>query len=121
MIKEHVHSNAEVTVSTIPEPISECSQFGVAVTDSNSRIVHFEEKVSNPTPMSESPDYALVSMGNYVFETEVLLQALEKDAFDSESSHDFAKDILPKLCRTRRVYSYNFQRNKIPGAETKIT
>jgi glucose-1-phosphate adenylyltransferase len=117
MIKYHLEQGAEVTVSTIPMPISRRAQFGTVVVDDEWRIRRFEEKVPMPTPIPNSPDQALVSMGNYIFDTDILLEALGQDAHDSESSHDFGRDILPKLCARRRMYAYDFRSNRISDTE----
>ncbi|MDL1955609.1 MAG: glucose-1-phosphate adenylyltransferase [Candidatus Desulfofervidus auxilii] len=121
MIDYHLEKNAEVTVATIPYPISECYQFGVVVVDENWQIKKFQEKSSNPIAMPGDPNKGLVSMGNYVFNTDVLLEELEIDAEDKDSSHDFGKDILPRICQTRRVFAYDFCKNKVPGLEKQPT
>jgi glucose-1-phosphate adenylyltransferase len=115
MIDFHLKNNADVTVATIPYPISECQRFGVLVTDENWQIKAFQEKVPDPTPMPNDPSKGLVSMGNYIFNTDVILEELEVDANDKESHHDFGKDILPGICPTRRVFAYNLYENKIAG------
>jgi glucose-1-phosphate adenylyltransferase len=117
MIKYHLEQGAEVTVSTIPMPISRCAQFGTVVVDDEWRIRHFEEKIPFPTPMPDRPDQALVSMGNYIFDTDVLLEELEQDARDGDSSHDFGRDILPRIYARRRMYAYDFRANRISDVE----
>jgi len=117
MIQYHLEKAAEVTVATIPMPVSQCLQFGVASVDDGWRIRRFEEKVPDPTRIPGRPDQALVSMGNYIFNADVLLEELEQDAHDNESRHDFGGDMLPRLCGSRRVYAYDFRRNGIPGSE----
>ncbi len=116
MIDYHLQTGADVTVATIPTPLEEASRFGVAVVDENRRIIRFEEKVPHPTSIPGRPQEALVSMGNYIFRTEVLLEELERDAQDEKSTHDFGKDIIPRICADRRVYAYDFRTNVIPGA-----
>ena len=117
MINYHIEKGAEVTVATIPYPISECKRFGVVVIDKDWRIVEFQEKFPEPTPISDQPEKGLVSMGNYIFNNQVLLEELAEDASDSKSSHDFGRDILPNIYNKRRVYAYNFMKNKVPGIE----
>jgi glucose-1-phosphate adenylyltransferase len=117
MIAFHLQRDADVTVATIPYPIAECSRFGVVATDSSYRILKFEEKVDNPTPIPGRPDQGLVSMGNYIFDTDVLLEEIEADAGLPDSTHDFGRDILPRLCASRRVFAYDFTQNVIPGLE----
>jgi glucose-1-phosphate adenylyltransferase len=115
MIDYHLQKGAEVTVSTIPFPITECSQFGVVVVDEKWRITNFQEKVPDPTPIPGKPDQGLVSMGKYIFATDVLIDELEHDAADPTSGHDFGRDILPRIYATRALYAYDFCRNKVPG------
>jgi len=117
MIRFHLEEGAEVTVAALPMPLSQCHQFGVTVIDEKWRVKRFEEKVLNPTPIPRRPDQALVSMGNYVFDTKVLLEELGEDAEDERSSHDFGRDILPRICQRRKVYAYDFRTNLIPGNE----
>ncbi len=118
MIRSHLDKEAEVTVATIPMPLACCSKFGTICVDREWRIRKFQEKVSNPTPIPIKPDQALVSMGNYIFNTQVLLDEIQEDAHNSESSHDFGKDILPKVIERRRAYAYDFGSNIIPGIKT---
>jgi glucose-1-phosphate adenylyltransferase len=115
MIRYHVQKKADVTIATIPCPITECSQFGVVVVDEQWRVQNFQEKVPHPTPIPGQPNKGLVSMGNYVFNTDVLIEAVSQDTADEQSSHDFGRDILPKICETSHVFAYDFCRNKVPG------
>jgi glucose-1-phosphate adenylyltransferase len=115
MIRYHLQKKANVTIATIPYPITECSEFGVVVVDEQWRVNNFQEKVPHPTPIPGQPDKGLVSMGNYVFNTDVLIEAVMKDFADEKSSHDFGRDILPKIFETKQVYAYDFCRNNIPG------
>ena len=115
MIRYHLRKGADVTIATVPYPISECSQFGVVVVDEQWRVIDFQEKVPNPTPIPGQPDKALVSMGNYIFNADTLIEEVVQDTADTESSHDFGRDILPQIYETKKIYAYNFSRNKIPG------
>ncbi len=115
MIDYHLEKGAEITIATVPYPITECGQFGVVVVDETWRVTNFQEKVPHPTPIPGQPDKGLVSMGNYIFNTNVLMEELVTDTVDAESSHDFGRDILPKAHQTRGVYAYNFCRNEVPG------
>ncbi|MEJ2068135.1 MAG: sugar phosphate nucleotidyltransferase [Deltaproteobacteria bacterium] len=117
MIDYHLEKGGEVTVSTIPMPAAECSQFGTVAVDDDWRIRRFEEKVPFPTPIPDRPNRALVSMGNYIFNTDCLLEILEADAHDTGSSHDFGRDILPAMCGERRVYAYDFRTNVISDTD----
>ena len=116
MISFHDDVESDVTVAGISVPIEEASQFGVISVDSDGRILRFDEKPENPTPMPDDPTRALVSMGNYVFSCRVLTDALEKDAVDETSSHDFGNDVLPRLLDSgQRLFCYDFEKNRVPG------
>jgi len=109
MRQQHLDSGADITLATALMDPSECSRFGVVEVDSDSRIVGFEEKPKKTSLRSPyDPNMVSVSMGIYLFNTDVLIPVLLKDAEDPSSSHDFGKDILPKMVDEYRVYSYNF-------------
>jgi glucose-1-phosphate adenylyltransferase len=115
MVEYHRAAGAEATVAVVPVRLAEASHFGVLEVDPAWRIVGFEEKPRQPKPIPDEPDYALASMGNYLFETEVLLKNLQDDARTSTSTHDFGRDIIPSLVAGgRRVYAYDFRKNRIP-------
>jgi glucose-1-phosphate adenylyltransferase len=97
MLEEHCDSGASVTVGCVEVPRAEASGFGVMHVDERDRILHFLEKPADPPAMPGNPDMALASMGIYVFETAFLADILREDADDPNSSHDFGKDIVPKL------------------------
>lgn len=107
MVTAHRDAEGDLMVAAIEVPLHEASRFGVLEVDGSSRIVGFEEKPEKPKPMPERPGYALASMGIYVFRTEVLKKAVLEDA-DTNSAHDFGKNIIPKLVDTHKVYAYNF-------------
>lgn len=109
-------NDADCTIACLPVPIEEASQFGVVQVDEDWRIIGFQEKPENPTPIPGNESMALVSMGNYVFDRKVLTKALMEDACDAESSHDFGKNVLPTmLAEGKRLYAYDFRRNRIEG------
>ncbi len=114
MFEYHLLVDADVTVAAIPFPIEKASDFGIIQVDDDWRIIGFEEKPSNPKPMPSDPTKALVSMGNYAWKTEVLLDALEKDA-PTDSAHDFGRTLLPSMYKTHRLYVYDFNQNTHPG------
>ncbi|HWP59187.1 MAG TPA: glucose-1-phosphate adenylyltransferase [Candidatus Acidoferrales bacterium] len=114
MIDEHRAKDAHVTVAVLPVPREEGVHFGVIQVDSDWRIVGFEEKPSDPKPIPQEPDYALISMGNYLFNTDVLTRALTADAAKPDSRHDFGYNILPSLITKRKVFAYDFRKNRIP-------
>jgi glucose-1-phosphate adenylyltransferase len=109
MMGQHLDASADVTLATILVDPSESSRFGVVEIDREGRVVGFEEKPKSTQLRSPfNPNLCSGSMGVYLFNTDVLLPALLKDAEDPESSHDFGHDILPKLLDEYRVYAFNF-------------
>jgi glucose-1-phosphate adenylyltransferase len=117
MIAAHRAKGAEVTVATIPVRVEEGSQFGIIAVDEDWRIVRFDEKPANPEPIPGEPAYGLASMGNYIFNTDVLIKALAADAENSRSRHDFGRDVLPAMVGQRRLYAYDFRKNSIPNPQ----
>src|SRR6516162_1268161 len=106
MIDDHQKKSADVTVAAQPVKIEDACQFGVIEIDTDWRIIEFREKPKNPKSIPGEPNYALVSMGNYLFNNETLIKALNADADKPASTHDFGRDILPELIRGERVYAY---------------
>jgi glucose-1-phosphate adenylyltransferase len=116
MIDFHQKANAICTVAAIPVEKQYASEFGVIEADADNRIQRFHEKNPNAPSIPSRPEHVFASMGNYVFQTRALLDALHEDAADPASSHDFGKDILPRLTiRRQAIYAYDFQTNRIPG------
>lgn len=110
MIRLHRETEADLTIAAIEVPLSEASRYGVFQVNEQNRVIGFEEKPKDPKPLPNDPDKALASMGVYVFNAEVLREAVCSDAELSQSSHDFGKDIIPKLVLDNAaVYAYNFQ------------
>ena len=108
MLISHEVSGADVTIACMEVPTEEASAFGVVVIDEDQKIIAFEEKPERPTPIPSNPQKALVSMGLYVFSTELLKAALMRDQQMKESSHDFGKDVLPRLVADQTVCAYKF-------------
>ncbi|MBM3762812.1 MAG: glucose-1-phosphate adenylyltransferase [Acidobacteria bacterium] len=106
----HKQQKADITIATIQIAPEEAGRFGVAQIDPTYRIVGFEEKPTHGHPARSPFDPTMVSasMGIYLFNTDILLDALRMDASDPNSSHDFGKDILPRLIRHRKVVAYDF-------------
>lgn len=115
MLDCHHQKEALLTVSAIRMPISEASQFGVIEVDEQGKMVGFEEKPTIPKSIPGEPEWALVSMGNYIFETKTLHAELRKDANNLGSTHDFGKDIIPHMYPKGGVYVYDFSANHIKG------
>ena len=108
MLAEHAASGADVTVACVDVPLAEAVNYGVIAIDAERRIVAFDEKPAEPRPLPGVPGRALASMGIYLFDTGVLCAALERDAAEPHSSHDFGKDLLPGLLRSHRVRAHHF-------------
>ena len=108
MIAFHRRNNADMTVAAIEMPVSQASRFGVLQVDYDARVTGFEEKPANPSTLPDRPSTALASMGVYVFNTDILKRACLDDA-KQVSSHDFGKDIIPKLIHSDRVFAYMFR------------
>ena len=117
MVDQHVAAGAGVTVAAIPVPRAEATAFGVIQTAGDGRSIEaFLEKPADPPPMPGQPGQSYASMGNYLFTTDVLVDALRKDAADAESRHDMGGDIVPMLVGQRAAQVYNFLDNEVPGA-----
>ena len=109
MLGQHVDSGSDVTVATIElTPEEAAGRFGVIETDKEWRIVGFEEKPAFPKPSQQNPERCNGSMGVYIFNTQLLIPILLADSEDPKSSHDFGKDILPRIISKHRVFAYNF-------------
>lgn len=108
MLRYHIDSNADVTVSMIQIPVDQAHRFGVMQIDKDMRIFGFREKPTHPQPSQENPGSADVSMGIYVFNKRLLSSILEQDAQNPSSSHDFGKDILPRIIGEYKVMAYHF-------------
>ena len=120
MIEQHVAWGARATVAAIPVPRKEAADFGVVQAGPDGHLIDaFLEKPPDPRGRPGQPDKALVSMGNYVFDTDALMGALGKDAADDGSGHSVGGDIIPRLVRERAAHVYDFRQNQVPGAEQR--
>lgn len=113
MVDFHRRNSAHVSVAALPVPLAQATAFGIVDADAQGRIRGFLEKPENPPPIPSDPARAYGSMGNYLFDTDVLLAALIEGKERGE--HDFGGNILPRLIHSHRVYAYNFADNRIPG------
>ncbi|WP_093339084.1 glucose-1-phosphate adenylyltransferase [Pseudonocardia ammonioxydans] len=116
MIAQHAESGAGVTVAGIRVPRAEAKAFGCIASDESGRITEFLEKPSDPPHVPDDPDVTFASMGNYVFSTEALLDALRADAANADSDHDMGGDIIPALVERGEAHVYDFADNVVPGA-----
>ncbi|MBP2476470.1 glucose-1-phosphate adenylyltransferase [Crossiella equi] len=116
MIQRHIDSGAGVTVAGIRVPRAEAKAFGCIDADASGRITRFLEKPSEPPGTPDDPEVTFASMGNYVFRTETLLEALRADSANPDSDHDMGGDIIPMLVDADQAAVYDFADNKVPGA-----
>jgi len=117
MVDQHVASGAGVTIAAIRQPLSLADQFGVIETGSDGVSVSaFREKPKDAAGLPDAPDQIYASMGNYVFDTRVLIDIVKQDALDTESRHDVGGDIIPKLVEAGQAHVYDFADNVVPGS-----
>jgi len=116
MLRQHIEGGAGATVAGIRIPRAEASSFGVIMPASDGvRVERFLEKPADPPGLPGDPSHVYASMGNYIFTTKVLLDALYQDAEDSRSVHDMGGNILPMLTDRGQVQVYDFDQNHVPG------
>ena len=109
MIEQHLRNKADLTISAVPIDAKDSAEFGILKFDKNKRITSFEEK-----PQNIAGKTAYASMGNYIFNTDALVNTLE-EMIEKTASHDFGKDIIHYLInKGKRVFAYDFSQNKIP-------
>jgi glucose-1-phosphate adenylyltransferase len=109
MLADHVALGRECTVGCIEVSKAEATAFGVMAIDENRRIIDFVEKPADPPTLPGKPDRSLASMGIYIFNARYLYRELERDMADPTSSHDFGKDIIPKLVRAGVAVAHPFE------------
>ncbi len=108
MLDVHIARGAGLTVAAIEVPIADARRFGVLEVDEDSRVVGFQEKPEAAAATPWNPGFCLGSMGVYIFDTELLVRELQRDA-EEDTSHDFGRDIIPRLVQGgERVYAYLF-------------
>jgi glucose-1-phosphate adenylyltransferase len=117
MIDQHVTHGAGVTVAAIPVPRLDATAFGVIQAGADGVTLEaFLEKPADPPPLPGRPDQAYASMGNYLFSTDLLIEALRADAASPTSRHDMGGDIIPMLVDAGSAQVYDFMTNEVPGA-----
>ena len=117
MVEDHIASGAEATVAGIRVPRREATAFGVIKTaDDGRHISEFLEKPADPPAVPDDPDVSYASMGNYVFTTQALIEALKIDAADEASVHDMGGNIIPFFVNRGTANVYDFARNNVPGS-----
>ncbi|GAA2849477.1 glucose-1-phosphate adenylyltransferase [Microbacterium arabinogalactanolyticum] len=120
MVDAHIASGASATVAGIRQPLALASQFGVIDADPETgRIREFLEKPTDPTGLADSPNEVLVSMGNYVFDTDALIAAVEADGESASSGHDMGGDIVPYFVERGEAGYYDMKQNDVPGSSPR--
>lgn len=114
MLEYHIDSDADMTVGAISVNANEAKNFGIMQTDADQRVTQFMEKPSMLNLKLQADNTALASMGFYLFNTEFLCDLLHKDAHNSQSSHDFGKDIIPEIIKTHHIGAYPFSQTEKP-------
>ncbi|MDO4927639.1 MAG: glucose-1-phosphate adenylyltransferase [Corynebacterium sp.] len=116
MVQAHIESGKSVTVAGIRVPRSEATAFGCIQADENNNITEFLEKPADPPGTPDDPEVTYASMGNYVFTTQALIDALLYDETNDDSEHDMGGDIIPYFVARGEANVYDFSRNLVPGS-----
>jgi glucose-1-phosphate adenylyltransferase len=120
MIDQHVEGGADVTVAAIRVPIDQAKEFGVIETGSDGQTISaFREKPIDAVGLPDSPGEVFASMGNYVFTTKALIDAVTADAGEKGSKHDIGGDLIPRLVASGTAQVYDFARNRVPGTSDR--
>ena len=109
MLRDHIESGADLTIGSLPVELKDGNQFGVMQIDGTRRIINFREKPADPDPIPGDPGRCLASMGIYVFNTKFLFEHLCNDATNTNSAHDFGKNIIPQVVQTHNVRAFPFR------------
>ncbi len=120
MLAAHVSSGADLSVACMEVPLAEASSFGVMGVNEDGRVIEFDEKPAQPKALPNDPTMALASMGIYVFNAQFLFDQLDRNAKDPQSSHDFAKDIIPHCVRHHKAFAHNFVDSCIVDSEKPV-
>jgi glucose-1-phosphate adenylyltransferase len=116
MVDQHLQTGAGVTIAGLRVPRRDATEFGVIDSDAEGRVRGFLEKPAEPPGLPDSPEESFASMGNYVFTTDALLEALRADAEDDSSVHDMGGSIMPMLADQGQAWVYDFSTNVVPGS-----
>ena len=115
MVQQHIDTGADVTVAGIKVSLEEGKRSGVIQRGEGTKIAEFLEKPDEPPPLDDDPDKVFASMGNYVFSTKALTEAVTTDAANDSSDHDMGGDIVPMLTEAGTAHLYDFTENEVPG------
>ncbi len=113
MLKEHINKKADISVACIEVSPEEARDFGVLGIDEDENIISFVEKPEHPPTIPGKQDRCLASMGIYIFNTKMLFEDLTKDSFDTHSTHDFGKDVIPASIGAHKIVAHPFERSCI--------
>jgi glucose-1-phosphate adenylyltransferase len=108
MLDFHEAVHSDVTIACVELSVEKSREMGIVAVDESYRVVGFQEKPARPKPLPHDPTKALVNMGVYIFNTELLVREVIYDA-KQDSQHDFGRNILPRLYKKHNVYAYNFR------------
>ncbi|MGB8952373.1 MAG: glucose-1-phosphate adenylyltransferase [Candidatus Aminicenantales bacterium] len=109
LLKFFLEKEADAVLMAKPVPRAEVRRFGALKIDDENRIIELNEKPKNPPSLPSDPEHSLISMGVYLFKTASLIHALIQDAKNQKSSHDFGKDVLPRMILKNRIFAYPFE------------
>ncbi|MBI3373645.1 MAG: NTP transferase domain-containing protein [Betaproteobacteria bacterium] len=115
MVGFHLARNADVTIGAVPVPLESASSLGVVVAGADGEVLDFQEKPKRPAPMHSDQSRAYASMGNYLFEPELLIELLVRSM--RQGGTDFGAHILPGLPLRHRTFAYDFSTNWVPGVQ----
>jgi glucose-1-phosphate adenylyltransferase len=116
MVDQHIETGAAVTVAALRAPLAQADQFGVIEAGADGHtITAFREKPTDAVGLPDAPDQVFASMGNYLFSTDALIEAVTSDAGTDESSHDMGGNIVPMLVESGAAHVYDFSKNVVPG------
>ena len=120
LIEQHIASGAGVTVAGIRVPIEQSKEFGVIETAADGvTIKAFREKPETTVGLADAPGQILASMGNYVFDRRILIEAVTADAANEHSKHDVGRDIIPMLVERGVAEVWDFAKSDVPGATAR--
>jgi glucose-1-phosphate adenylyltransferase len=120
MVQQHVEADAGVTIAGLRVPIAEARELGVMELAADGRqIVEFREKPERPVGLPDAPGEVMASMGNYIFTTSELIEAVTADAADDSSTHDVGRDIIPMMVARGRAQVFDFANHRIPGVSER--
>ena len=115
MVEQHIETGAGVTVAGVRVPLDQASASGVIEPGEGTTIRSFVEKPPEAEPLPDDPEHVFASMGNYVFSTDTLVEAVTADNEDDDSKHDVGGNIIPMLVDKGVAHVYDFTQNRVPG------